>query len=100
VNVHLCTARTKNWYQFRNRLKKYSQKKFFKKTDDGTQIYFSTREKEIQKILKKEDYYFDEEKKQFILNPKIVPKLIGKIRMKRLEEYPTSDRDVVESEDY
>jgi pyruvate formate-lyase activating enzyme-like uncharacterized protein len=31
VNVHLCTARTKNWYQFRNRLKKYSQKKILQK---------------------------------------------------------------------
>lgn len=100
INIHLCTAKTKNWYQFRNRLKNYSQKKFFKKTEDGTQIYFSTRDKKIQKILKKEDYYFDEEKKQYILNPKVISKLIDKIKINKLEEYPTSDRDVVESEEY
>jgi len=100
IDVHLCTAKTKNWYQFRNRLKSYPEKRFFKKTDDGTQIYFSTKEESVKKILNEGEYYFDSPKKQYILNPKKVKDLIGKIKIFRIEEYPTNDRDIVEMEEY
>lgn len=100
IRIHLCTAKTKNWYQFRNRLKNYSEKKFFKKTSDGTQIYFSTKEEKIKKILTKENYYFDEAKKQYVINPNKVREILGKLKIFKIEEYPTSDRDIVETEEF
>lgn len=100
IDIHLCSAKTKNWHQFRNRLKNYPEKKFFKKTDEGTQIYFSTKEESIKKILNEKEYYFDSPKKQYILNPKKIEKILGKIKIFKIEEYPTNDRDIVEMEEY
>ena len=98
INIHLCTAKTKNWYQYRNRLKNYKILKFSKRIDDGTVIYFSTKDKDIKKLLNKEDYYLDKPKKQFIINPNKILGLHGKLEISKIEEYPTSDRDIVESE--
>jgi hypothetical protein len=99
VNIHLCSARTKNWYQFKNRLNNYNTLKFSKKTNEGTVIYFSTKDKIIKKLLNKENYYLDKQKKQFIINPKFLKKLEEKIKVLRIEEYPSFDRDIVEEEE-
>jgi pyruvate formate-lyase activating enzyme-like uncharacterized protein len=98
IKIHLCTAKTKNWYQYRNRLKNYNPMKFSKRTEDGTVIYFSTTDSKIKKLSKKEDYYLDKQKKQFVINPSKVLGLLNKIDIFKMEEYPTSDRDIVESE--
>jgi len=99
VNVHLCTARLKNWHQYRNRLRNYARPRFFKKTDEGTSVYFSTKDEKITEILNKKDYFFDRRKSQFILNPKKVSKLKNKLKIKKIEEYPTYDREETETED-
>lgn len=97
LNVHLCTARLKNWHQYRNRLKNYKLPKFFKKTDEGTRIYFTTtNKKEIKKNISKNNFYIDKRKRIVILNPKIISKL--NVPIYKIEEYPTFDRDEAEIE--
>jgi len=96
LNIHLCTARLKNWHQYRNRLKNYKISKYGKKTDEGTVIYFKTSMKN-KKLVK--DFVLDKKKKQLILNPIEVSKLKSKIKIYRVEEYPTYDRDEAEIEE-
>ncbi len=98
LKIHLCTARTKNWHQYRNRLKNYKIPKFFKQTEEGTNIYFSTKNKNLSKFLIKKDYYFDKSKNQFILNPKKVFEIKDNLKVYKIEEYPTYDREEVEKE--
>jgi pyruvate formate-lyase activating enzyme-like uncharacterized protein len=99
IKVHLCTAETKNWYQFRNRLKNYKILPFGKKTDEGTVIYFFTDDFEIKKELKKKDYFIDKTKKRIILNPKKILQKKLKCKIFKVEEYPTEDKIEVEKEE-
>jgi hypothetical protein len=99
LSVHLCTARLKNWHQYQNRLRNYSRPRFFKKMDEGTSVYFSTKDEMVKTFLKEKDYFFDKRKSQFVLNPKKVNKLKNEIKIKRIEEYPTYDREEAETED-
>ncbi len=104
IKIHFCTAETKNWHQFKNRLKNHEILKFGKKTEDGTVIYFiinyqnNKKLKEIKKELNKKNYYLDREKSRFIINSQKVREYKNKFQIKRVEEYPTSDRIEVEKE--
>jgi ribosomal protein L9 len=62
-----------------NRLENYNTLKFSKKTGEGTVVYFSTKDKKIRKTLDRKDYYFDKNKKQFIINPAKLKGLENKI---------------------
>jgi hypothetical protein len=99
LNVHLCTAELKNWHQYKNRLKKHKIFPFSKKTSDGTIIYFATPDEKIKQLLKSYDYLEDNIKKQIIINPKKLNKIKNKFLIKRIEEYPTYDREEVEVEE-
>jgi uncharacterized protein len=98
LKIHLCSAETKNWYQYKNRLKVHKVLKYGKKTKEGTVIYFISKDKKIIKNAKG-NFYFDKNKGRFILNPLIVQKLIDKFKILRVEEYPTYERDEVEIEE-
>lgn len=113
IKVHLCTANTKNLYQFRNRLKLHKVLPYGKKTDDGTVIYLAVylkennlkknnlKENKIPKKIKKlKKYYFDKKKNRILLSPQIVPMLISqnKYKIERVEEFPTYDQIEVERE--
>lgn len=99
LNIHLCTAELKNWHQYKNRLKNYKVPKFFKKTEDGTFIYFATdSQKELIQTLPKNKFREDKKKKRIILSPKIVSELKDKIKIYKIEEYPTYDREECEVE--
>ena len=95
LKVHLCTAKTKNWHQYKNRLKNHTIMEFGKRTSDGTVIYFYTKS-DVSDKIKKEDYFHDLQKKRYILNPKIVNQINCEVF--RSEEYPTLDGDEVELE--
>ncbi len=99
LNIHLCTAELKNWHQYKNRLKKHAIFPFSKKTSDGTIIYFATKDVKVKELLKKSNYLEDNLKNQIIINPKKVRSLRGKILIKRIEEYPTYDREEAEVEE-
>ncbi|MFA5993006.1 MAG: radical SAM protein [Candidatus Pacearchaeota archaeon] len=109
INVHLCTANTKNLYQFKNRLKLHDILPYGKKTDDGTVIYLATYTNTIKELnsLTKElknqnivDFYIDKKKKRILLSPQIVPILIkqNKYKIERVEEFPTFDSIETERE--
>jgi uncharacterized protein len=97
--VHLCSAETKNWHQYKNRLKAHKIIKFGKKTNEGTVIYFALKNNKIKPKINKSSFYFDKLKKRRILNPKIVRQLASRYKILRIEEYPTHDRDEVEVEE-
>lgn len=98
LNIHVCTARTKNWYQYRNRMKNYKPIKFGKMTNDGTVIYFTTKDMKVRDMLREKDLFFDRGKEQFIINPTQVANVHKKVEVLRIEECPTFDRDIIESE--
>ncbi|VVB83311.1 7-carboxy-7-deazaguanine synthase [uncultured archaeon] len=93
LKVHLCTAELKNCSQFANRLKRHKILPYGKKTKDGTVIYLV-----VNKKLDLKGTFYDEKKKRTILSEKVARKLIGKEKIKRVEEYPTYDRIEVEEE--
>jgi hypothetical protein len=99
LKIHLCTANTKNWFQFKNRLKNYEVLPFGKKTSEGMVIYFVVEDAgQIEKIknLKGIKFYNDVEKKRIIISNKDVRKLMNKFDVFRVEEFPTADRIEVE----
>ncbi|MBI2629990.1 4Fe-4S cluster-binding domain-containing protein [Candidatus Pacearchaeota archaeon] len=105
IKIHLCTAKTKNINQYVNRLKLRECFPYGKKTSEGTVVYFaiySDNAGNITKHLKKQGYsnmfYIDKERKRILLSQKIVRKLIEKYRIKKVEEFPTSDHIEIESE--
>ncbi len=106
LKVHVCTANTKNHYQYKNRLRKHAILPYGKKTGEGTVIYFAIYAKnvnELGKIARKlrrlRHYFVDKKKNRIILSRAIVFRAMGFFRVKRVEEFPTFDGvEVEESE--
>jgi len=96
IKIHLCTAKTKNWHQYGNRLKNYNILPFGKKTEEGMVIYLVCKNKKIIQHLDKKDYFFDKEKNRIILSPRVVEDLKDEFEILRVEEYPTNDHDEAE----
>lgn len=99
LGVHLCSAETKNWHQYKNRLKRHKIIKFSKKTSEGTIIYFATEDKKVKKELDKKKFYWDKKKKLFIIRPNLIDDLLEQYKILKIEEYPTFDRDEVAREE-
>jgi uncharacterized protein len=104
LKAHLCTARTKNWYQLRNRLKHYEILPFGKRTYEGTVLYFVTKIKNKKDILKvekkfgKNNCFYDSVKERMILNSAKISSFVKDFEIYLVEEYPSHDRDEVEIE--
>lgn len=99
IKIHLCSARTKNWHQYLNRLKKHKILPFGKKTDEGTVIYYVVYCNDLTKVESVlGEGHVDEEKKRVIIPEELVDKAkeIEGWKVKKVEEYPTSDRDEIE----
>ena len=96
LKVHLCTAELKNAHQFRNRLKRHTILPFGKMTEDGTVIYLVVKGK-----AKMKETFYDKEKKRTILSESVARKLLkeNKLKIMRIEEFPTHDRIETESEE-
>lgn len=109
LKIHLCTAETKNWFQYKNRLLRHNILPFGYKTEEGTVIYFAIytkNEKEFKKTIKKlkkelknKKIYADKKKKRIIVCEKYVKELAKKYKIILVEEYPTYDRMEVEKEE-
>ncbi len=101
INIHLCTAKTKNWHQYKNRLLKHKILPYGKRTKDGTVIYYAiyNKTKKDYKKIKRiyRDVYYDEKKKRIIVWDKLIDKINKDI--KKVEEFPTYDAMEVEVED-
>lgn len=94
LKVHLCTAQLKNCFQFANRLKRHKIFPYGKRTEDGTIIYLVTEGK-----LNMNGTFYDKKKNRTILSEETAKKLLNKIKIKRVEEFPTYDRIEVEEEE-
>lgn len=102
LNIHLCTARTKNFFQYKNRLKLHSILPYGNKTGEGTIIYYAIYSDKLKKLKKElknfKEIYIDKKKKRIILSKNIVPELLGKYKIAKVEEYPTFEGTEVEKE--
>ncbi|MDA3836039.1 MAG: radical SAM protein [Nanoarchaeota archaeon] len=99
LRIHMCTADLKNNHQYKNRLKNYKQMKYAKRNEDGLNVYFRCENiKDITDTLPLNKYYIDEDKNKVILAPSLVRKMIGQIKIEKVEEYPTSEREEAENE--
>jgi len=107
VPVHLCTAATKDCYQYINRLLKHSILPYGKRSDEGTVVYFTVYYKdgdeekdEIEGKIKKvtSNYYVDFEKKRILIDMKYVEKVFlkTKLAVARVEEHPTFGAEYLE----
>jgi uncharacterized protein len=107
VPVHLCTAKTKDCYQYVNRLLKHDILPYGKRTDEGTVVYFAVYydkdgggldeiEEKVRRVTS--SYYVDEKKKRIIVDMKYVEKvyLKAKLKIARVEEHPTYGADYLE----
>jgi uncharacterized protein len=94
LKVHVCTAELKNLHQFQNRLRRHKIFPYGKRTEEGNVIYLVADGK-----LKVKGIYYDKEKNRTILSEETAKKLLGKIKIKRVEEFPTCDRFEIESEE-
>ena len=104
LKVHLCTAETKNWFQYKNRLLAHKLLPFGKRTKDGTVVYyFISKDKnrnfdKIRKKIRKSEGHYDKKKERVILNKRFVEKYSDFV-ITRAEEYPTWDGIETERED-
>ena len=98
LKVHLCTAKLKNNHQFKNRLKIHNILPYGKKTKEGLVKYLISYKKP-----KSGDYYFDREKKRYILSEKTTKKLLNnpnnKYKVSLIEEFSTHDRIETETQE-
>jgi len=102
LKVHLCTAETKNWFQYKNRLLRHEILPFGKRTSDGTAVYFAIyckNNKKLRNIKRKlngKRIYVDNKKKRIILSEYLVKKLANLYKIYKVEEYSTYDGVEVE----
>jgi len=97
LKVHLCTAETKNNYQYANRLKIHNILPYGYKTKEGTVIYLTSEDKTLADKYPRETYY-DKDKERVILSEELAKKLLNDYKIKKTEEFPTFDRIIVEEE--
>ncbi len=111
VNVHLCSAKTKSAHQYFRRLMRRKILPHGNKTEEGTVIYFAiygggerghkTRLGKIRRDIRRitENYYVDKKGKRVIIKMsevEAVYEMLGdKYKIARVEESPTSEREVM-----
>jgi len=103
LNIHLCTAETKNRFQYTNRLRRHKIMPFGEKTKQGSVMYLviSPKDKDEEKKIRalSKEVYYDSKKKRFILSKKAAIKLLDKHKITKIEELPTYDNQEIYSEE-
>lgn len=102
LDAHLCTAETKNLFQYTNRLRLHSILPFGRRTGQGSVMYLAVypkNKKEEKKINKIKGVYYDRKKKRFLLSEKTALKLFGKFKITKMEELPTYDSPIISKEE-
>jgi len=97
IKVHLCNARTKNLFQYKNRVLLREILPFGFRTKEGSVRYFIIDEKNMNKYDKiklesifKKQIFYDKKKKRMIISEKIVKKILERdYKVERVEEIPT-----------
>ena len=102
LKFHLCTAKTKDYYQYNNRLSKHDILPFGKKLNNGNVLYFVVMDnsaetiKEISKFTKK--FFNDKERKRILIDMDKVLDVYDNTDLKiaRVEEQPVWGNERVE----
>ena len=98
LNAHFCTAETKNFHQYQNRIKLREIMPYGYRTPSGTVRYFAV----YGNIngLKGKGIYLDKRNKRAIISEKLASKLLAQgFKVERVEELPTYDAVVIEKEE-
>lgn len=103
LRIHLCTARTKNLYQYKNRLKLHKILPFGFRTSEGSVRYFAVYSKNSKKLNKiknkfKSQSYLDKKNMRIIISEKLANQLFKKYKIARVEELPTADSTLISLE--
>ncbi len=106
LKVHLCTARTKNLFQYKNRIKLRKIMPFGYKTEQGSVRYFiidlkDYKKREINDIVRKfkGSSFLDIDRERIILLESSVKKALKQgYKVERVEELPTFDAIELERE--
>lgn len=102
LNVHFCTAETKNFFQYQNRIKLREIMPYGFRTKSGSVIYFAIYgnvQKLARELKKFKKIYVDKKNKRVIIAENIVPRLMASgHKIERVEELPTWDAVVIEKE--
>lgn len=100
LNMHLCTAATKNHHQYYNRLMLHKILPYGTRTDEGTVVYFTiipeNMEETVQKLSKyTKNFHIDEPHKRILLKKSELKKLYTtkKFEINLCEEHPTFDAE-------
>jgi len=102
LNIHLCTAETKNRFQYANRLRRHKIMPFGKRTGQGSVMYlaiYPENKKESQILKNLKGTYYDNKKKRFLLSKKAAVRLIDNHKIIKIEELPTYDAQEIYSEE-
>jgi uncharacterized protein len=113
MQVHLCSAKTKNSHQYYRRIVRRKILPFGNRTGEGTVIYFAIYDgekgsKKVKKSLRAikrdvkrvtKNYYIDKKGKRVIINMEDVEDVYDKLgeryKIARVEESPTHEREVM-----
>ncbi len=105
LKIHLCTARTKDCFQYINRLKNHNILQYGKRTSDGNIIYYVIYSENIKKDLGKiskntNKFILDEKNKRFIISKKTIRNLSKNTNLKieKILEPPVFNADYMERE--
>jgi uncharacterized protein len=101
TKIHLCTAQTKDCYQYINRLLKHKILPLGNQTKEGTVVYFchyynnlNSAIKKLTKLTKK--FHIDKPNKRIIIDMEEVLKVYEHLKVARVEEHPTFGQDRLE----
>lgn len=102
LKFHLCTAKTKDYYQYNNRLSRHDILPFGKKLKNGNVLYFVVMDnskeklKEIRKITK--NFFNDKNRKRILINMDDVLEVYDNTDLKiaRIEEQPVFGNERIE----
>lgn len=104
IKIHLCSAKTKDFHQYKNRMLRHKTLPWGNRLKNGNVIYFCIYDnlkenlKKISKITP--NYFYDKERKRILINMKDVSKVYEKlgVRIGKVEEQPAFGNERVNFE--
>jgi pyruvate formate-lyase activating enzyme-like uncharacterized protein len=102
MKFHLCTAKTKDFHQYRNRLAKHNILPYGIKLKNGNVLYFVVRDNSFRNLLKirkiTKNYFNDKKRKRILIDMDSVLEVYDRsdLKIARIEEQPVFGNEVVE----
>ncbi|MBU1045458.1 MAG: radical SAM protein [Candidatus Omnitrophica bacterium] len=100
LNIHLCTAKTKNHHQYHNRLLLHNILPYGVRTEEATVVYFTIIPKDMKETIQKlkqytKHFHIDSRHNRILLKESEVQKLYNtkEFEINLCEEHPTYDAE-------